>query len=86
MKAEVGDLICWSAQSRYSPMEFGVVYRMKGDVPYVKPMGSDWEGKPRRRQEASTNYLIIAGTREGSGYEDPKIVAAIDWYMDQSRN
>lgn len=82
MKAEVGDLICWSARSRWSPMEFGIVYRMKGNVPYVKPMGNDWEGKPRRRQEASTSYLIIAGTRDSVGMEDDKIKAAINWYLE----
>lgn len=78
MKAEIGDLICWAPN--FGPIDFGIVYGFNiNDIPLVKK-------KDGRKHGANSVYLIVAGNRDGQGVEDPKIVAAIDWYMDQSRS
>ena len=81
-KAAVGDLICWSAQSQYSPMKFGRVYSfdMNKNVRVERLMR---DGTFGTKQEASGNYLVIAreGDTLGIPSLDDKIWAAIAAYV-----
>lgn len=85
MKAEVGDLICWSAQNRYSPMRFGIVCGFNiNDEPRVIRQGRT------NKTPGGNTYLILARDYAPQDAVDPQIQAAIDWWktinLDAIRN
>jgi len=82
VKAEVGDLIAYSAQSRWSPMKFGIVYGFnKNGNPMVHTEKEHYRSgsfvKKMGKAEASSNYLVLSGA---NGMDD-RIVKAIHWHV-----
>lgn len=86
-KAEIGDLIVWSAQARWSPMKFGIVYDFSRDgLPMVRTEvkryvdGKGWV-KKIGKAAASSNYLVLRRSSEYDNFKgDDAILKAVAWW------